>query len=104
DFEEARDKLRFGRARKSRVMTQDDKRVTAYHEAGHTILAELDEAADPLHKVTIVPRGMALGLTMQLPERDRYGLARKKLHADLQISFGARIAEDLDIGDISSAA
>ena len=103
-FEEARDKLRFGRARKSRVMTQDDRRITAYHEAGHAMMAELQEAADPLHKVTIIPRGMALGLTMQLPEKDRYGLGKKKLLADLRVLFGGRAAEELVIGDISTGA
>jgi cell division protease FtsH len=103
-FEEARDKLRFGRARKSRVMTQDDRRITAYHEAGHALMAELQDAADPLHKVTIIPRGMALGLTMQLPEKDRYGLGRKKLLADLRVLFGGRAAEELVIGDISTGA
>jgi cell division protease FtsH len=104
DFEEARDKIRFGRARKSRVMSEHDRRVTAYHEGGHALVAELEEAADPLHKVTIVPRGMALGLTMQLPEGDRYGYGRKKLLADLRVCFGGRVAEELVIGDISTGA
>jgi cell division protease FtsH len=104
DFEEARDKLRFGRARKSRAMTQEDKRITAYHEAGHALMAELQEASDPLHKVTIVPRGMALGLTMQIPEKDRYGLGKRKILADLRILFGGRAAEELVIGDISTGA
>jgi cell division protease FtsH len=104
DFEEARDKLRFGRARKSRAMTQEDKRITAYHEAGHALMAELQEASDPLHKVTIVPRGMALGLTMQIPEKDRYGLGKRKILADLRILFGGRAAEELVIGDVSTGA
>jgi cell division protease FtsH len=104
DFDEARDKLRFGRSRKSRVMTQEDRRLTAYHEGGHAIMAEMQEGTDPLHKVTIVPRGMALGLTMQLPEKDRYGVQRRKLLADLRILFGGRAAEELVIGDISSGA
>ena len=104
DFDEARDKLRFGRSRKSRVMTQEDRRLTAYHEGGHAIMAEMQEGTDPLHKVTIVPRGMALGLTMQLPEKDRYGVQRRKLMADLRILFGGRAAEELVIGDISTGA
>ncbi|MCC7139938.1 MAG: ATP-dependent zinc metalloprotease FtsH [Planctomycetes bacterium] len=103
-FDEARDKIRFGRARKSRVMTADDRRITAYHEAGHALMAELQEIADPLHKVTIIPRGMALGMTMQLPEKDRYGLGRRKLLADIRILFGGRAAEELVIGDISTGA
>ena len=104
DFEESRDKIRFGRARTSRTMTQEDKRITAYHEAGHAMMAELSESSDPLHKVTIVPRGMALGLTMQLPEKDRYGLGKKKILADLRVLFGGRAAEELVIGDISTGA
>ncbi len=104
DFEEARDKIRFGRARKSLAMTAEDRRVTAYHEAGHALMTEMSEAADPLHKVTIVPRGMALGLTMALPEKDRYGHSRRKLLADLRILFGGRVAEELVIGDITTGA
>jgi cell division protease FtsH len=104
DFDEARDKLRFGRSRKSRVMTQEDRRLTAYHEAGHAVMAEMQEGTDPLHKVTIVPRGMALGLTMQLPEKDAYGVHRRKLLSDLRILFGGRAAEELVLGDISSGA
>jgi cell division protease FtsH len=104
DFEEARDKIRFGRARKSRVLTAEDRRVTAYHEAGHALMTELQDAADPLHKVTIIPRGMALGLTMRLPEKDMYGLGKKKILADLRICFGGRVAEELVIGDISTGA
>jgi cell division protease FtsH len=104
DFDEAADKIRFGRSRKSRVMSPEDKRVTAYHEAGHALMAELQEGTDPLHKVTIIPRGLALGLTMQLPEKDRYGVQRRKIYADLRILFGGRAAEEAVIGDISSGA
>jgi cell division protease FtsH len=104
DFEEARDKIRFGRARKSRVLTLEDRRITAYHEAGHALMTELQEEADPLHKVTIIPRGMALGLTMRLPEKDMYGLGRKRILADLRICFGGRVGEELVIGDISTGA
>jgi cell division protease FtsH len=104
DFEEARDKLRFGRARRSRAMSDADRRVTAYHEAGHALMTTLQEHTDPLHKVTIIPRGMALGLTMRLPEKDQYGLTKKKILADLRVAYGGRVAEDLIIGDISTGA
>jgi cell division protease FtsH len=103
-FEESRDKIRFGRARKSRVMSEEDRRVTAYHEAGHALMTELTEGVDPLHKVTIIPRGMALGLTMFFPEKDQYGMGRKKLLGRLRVAFGGRVAEELVIGDITTGA
>ena len=103
-FEESRDKIRFGRARKSRVMSQEDRRVTAYHEAGHAMMTELQEAVDPLHKVTIIPRGMALGLTMFFPDKDQYGMGKKKLLGRLRVAFGGRVAEELVIGDITTGA
>ena len=103
-MEEARDKIRFGRSRKSMVMTDDQKKVTAYHEAGHAILTVLQEKADPLHKVTIIPRGMALGVTMSLPERDRLGMSKKEIEARLRVMFGGRIAEDLIFNDITTGA
>jgi len=103
-FEESRDKIRFGRARKSRVMSEEDRRVTAYHEAGHALMTELSEQVDPLHKVTIVPRGMALGLTMFFPEKDQYGMGKKKLLGRLRVAFGGRVAEELVIGDITTGA
>jgi cell division protease FtsH len=103
-FEESRDKIRFGRARKSRVMSHEDRRVTAYHEAGHAMMTELQEAVDPLHKVTIIPRGMALGLTMFFPDKDQYGMGKKKLLGRLRVAFGGRVAEELVIGDITTGA
>src|SRR4030095_10054189 len=84
DLDEARDKVRFGRQKKSRVMVEEDRKVTAYHEAGHTVGAtDLREIVEPLHKVTIIPRGMALGATMQLPERDKYHHRRNELYGML---------------------
>jgi cell division protease FtsH len=103
-FEEARDKLRFGRARRSRVMSEEDRRLTAYHEAGHALITELTEDVDPLHKVTIIPRGMALGLTMFFPEKEQYGLGKKKLLGRLRVAFGGRVAEELVMGDITTGA
>jgi cell division protease FtsH len=104
DLEEARDKIRFGRSRRSMYMTEDERRTTAYHEAGHAIATVLTEKADPLHKVTVIPRGMALGVTMSLPERDRYGATRKEILARLRVCFGGRVAEELVCDDISSGA
>jgi cell division protease FtsH len=104
DLEEARDKIRFGRSRKSMYMTEEERRTTAYHEAGHAIVTVLTEKADPLHKVTVIPRGMALGATMSLPEQDRYGWTRKAIQARIRVCFGGRVAEELVCGDISSGA
>ena len=103
-FEEARDKIRFGRARKSRAMTPGGQAHHRLPRGRARLMAELQESTDPLHKVTIVPRGMALGLTMQLPEKDRYGLGKKKILGDLRVLFGGRAAEELVIGDISTGA
>ena len=80
DMEEARDKVRWGRQKKSRVMDEEDRLITAYHESGHALVAHLLPEVEPLHKVTIIPRGMALGATMQLPEKDRYHHRRKELY------------------------
>ncbi|MDJ0521373.1 MAG: ATP-dependent zinc metalloprotease FtsH [Planctomycetota bacterium] len=104
DLEEARDKIRFGRSRKSMLMSDKEKRVTAYHEAGHSIITVKEEYADPLHKVTIIPRGMALGVTMALPEQDRHGMGKKEMLARLRVCFGGRIAEALVCDDITSGA
>ncbi len=104
DLEEARDKLRFGRSRKSMVMGEAERRLTAYHEAGHALMTVLTQKADPLHKVTIIPRGMALGVTMSLPEKDRYGMSRGEILARLRVCFGGRVAEQLVCGDITSGA
>ncbi len=104
DLEEARDKVRWGRARRSRVLEQEDRIITAYHEAGHAILAHLLPEVEPLHKVTIIPRGPSLGSTMQLPEKDRYSLTRERAFGMLLVLFGGRIAEQRFCGDISSGA
>ena len=104
DLEEARDKIRFGRSRKSMLMTEDEKNLTAYHEAGHALVTVLQEKADPLHKVTIIPRGMALGVTMSLPTRDRHSMSKKEMLARLRVCYGGRIAEELVCGDITNGA
>ena len=102
DLEESRDKVRFGRANKSRVMDEKDKMATAYHEAGHSVIQYLEKDADPIHKVTVIPRGRSLGSTMMLPERDRYNYSRKWCNSYIKMSFGGRIAEELFGGDANS--
>ena len=104
DLEDARDRIRFGLQKKSRAMLHEDKLITAYHEAGHAIIAHLLDEVEPLHKVTIIPRGMALGLTMQLPERDRFHLSRKQILGTLKLLYGGRIAEEIFCDDITSGA
>jgi len=105
DLEEARDKVRWGRSRRSRAMDENDKRISAYHEGGHALLTVLLQPdAEPLHKVTIIPRGPSLGATMFLPEKDRYLVRRKECLAGIMVSFGGRIAEELVFDDISSGA
>jgi cell division protease FtsH len=106
DFEEAKDKVMMGAERKSMVMTDDEKRMTAYHEGGHALVSLNVPAADPLHKVTIIPRGRALGLTMQLPERDRYSMDFQQMTSRLAILYGGRVAEELIFGKekVSSGA
>ncbi|MBE1236114.1 ATP-dependent zinc metalloprotease FtsH [Phaeovibrio sulfidiphilus] len=98
DFEAAKDKVMMGAERRSMVMTEDEKEKTAYHEAGHALVALKMEGHDPLHKVTIIPRGRALGVTMSLPERDRYGYSLKELKARIAMAFGGRVAEELVYG------
>jgi len=104
DLEEARDKVRFGRAQKSRKIEEKERVATAYHEAGHAVVQMLLPDADPVHKVTIIPRGQALGATFSLPEKDRYGYGRKWLEATLRVMCGGRIAEFRKTGDTSSGA
>ncbi len=104
DLEEARDKVRWGKERRSMAMSLDEKKITAYHEAGHALLNVILEHTDPLHKVSIIPRGPALGVTMMLPERDRYNTRRKELVDDLCVTMGGRVAEEVFLGDISSGA
>ncbi|MBL6601243.1 MAG: ATP-dependent zinc metalloprotease FtsH [Candidatus Puniceispirillum sp.] len=98
EFEEAKDKVMLGSERRSMVMTDEEKRLTAYHEAGHAVVALHCPASDPIHKATIIPRGRALGMVMRLPEGDRISLARDKIYADLRVACGGRIAEDLIFG------
>ena len=104
DMEEARDKVRWGRQKKSRVMDEEDRLITAYHESGHALVAHILPKAEPLHKVTIIPRGMALGATMQLPEKDRYHHRRKELLANIIVLYAGRVAEEKFCGDISGGA
>jgi len=104
DLEEARDKVRWGRAKKSRVIDQKEKEITAYHEAGHTLVQSLLKDADPLHKVSIIPRGPMGGATFALPEKDRTIFTKKYCMALLQVCFGGRIAEETFCDDISSGA
>ncbi|MBC03668.1 MAG: cell division protein FtsH [Phycisphaerae bacterium] len=104
DLEEARDKVRWGRARRSRKVEEEDRVATAYHEAGHAVVQALLEDADPLHKVTIIPRGKAGGATFSLPEKDRTGFGRRYLDATLKVLCGGRIAEQRKTGDVSSGA
>jgi len=98
EFENAKDKVLMGTERKSMVMSEDEKKLTAYHEAGHALVGLNVPKHDPLHKVTIIPRGRALGVTMSLPERDRYGMAKIELESKIAVMFGGRIAEELIFG------
>jgi cell division protease FtsH len=98
DFEAAKDKVLMGAERRSMVMTEEEKELTAYHEAGHALVGLFVPGNDPLHKVTIIPRGRALGVTMNLPERDRYGYKKTEITAKLAMMFGGRVAEELIYG------
>jgi cell division protease FtsH len=104
DLDEARDKVLMGVERRSLVMTEDERRTTAYHESGHAVVASLLPGADPIHKVTIVPRGRALGLMMQLPEGDRHTHSKEFLEAQLAILMGGRVAEELFTDRVTSGA
>jgi cell division protease FtsH len=104
DFEEARDKILMGVARRSLVMTEEDKRMTAYHEAGHTLLHYTQPKADPVHKVTIIPRGRALGVTFSLPERDQYSRGIGWLKAQLAVLYGGFAAEELIFDETTTGA
>jgi len=98
DFEQAKDKVMMGAERRSMVMTEKDKEETAYHEAGHALVGIHVPGNDPLHKVTIIPRGRALGVTMNLPEQDRYSLKFREITAKLAMMFGGRLAEEIIYG------
>ena len=104
DFEDAKDKIVMGPERKSAVMREDERRNTAFHESGHAVVAKLLPKADPVHKVTIMPRGMALGLTWQLPEHDRVNMYKDKMLEDIAILFGGRIAEEIFMNQMSTGA
>jgi cell division protease FtsH len=104
DLEEARDKVKWGRSRKSHKIEEDERKVIAYHEAGHAVLIWADDDAEPLHKVTIIPRGQALGTAFMLPKRDKHIHTRRQLLAQLRVTFGGRIAEQKFCDDISSGA
>ena len=98
DVEEAKDKVMMGAERRSMVMTEDEKKLTAYHEGGHAIVALNEKASDPIHKATIIPRGRALGMVMRLPERDQLSVTREKMYSDIAVAMGGRIAEELIFG------
>ena len=98
ELEEAKDKVMMGSERRSMVMTEEEKRLTAYHESGHAVVAFHSPASDPIHKATIIPRGRALGMVMRLPEGDRISMSRERLHADLAVAMGGRIAEEMIFG------
>ena len=106
EFEDAKDKVMMGAERRSMVMTDDEKKMTAYHEAGHALVSMNEPASDPIHKATIIPRGRALGMVMRLPERDNYSYHRDKMHANLAVAMGGRVAEEIIFGHdkVSSGA
>ncbi len=104
DFESAKDKIIMGAERRSLVMPEEERRNTAYHESGHAIVAKLLPRTDPVHKVTIIPRGRALGVTMQLPEKDRYSYDRDLLLNNIAVLFGGRIAEELFMNQMTTGA
>jgi cell division protease FtsH len=104
DFELAKDKVLMGAERKSMLLTEEEKKVTAYHEAGHALVAALMPHADPLHKVTIIPRGMALGVTMQLPETDKHNYTREYLATQIAVLMGGRLAEEIFLHQMSTGA
>jgi len=98
DIEEAKDKVMMGAERRSMVMSEDEKKLTAYHEGGHAIVALNEIVSDPIHKATIIPRGRALGMVMRLPERDQLSVTREKMYSDIAVAMGGRIAEELIFG------
>ena len=98
DVEEAKDKVMMGAERRSMVMSEDEKKLTAYHEGGHAIVALNEKVSDPIHKATIIPRGRALGMVMRLPERDQLSITREKMYSDIAVAMGGRIAEELIFG------
>ena len=104
DFERAKDKIMMGTERRSMVMDEEEKRNTAYHESGHALLGYILPKSDPVHKVTIIPRGRALGVTIQLPEQDRYAYDRQYLLSRIAVLFGGRIAEEVFMNQMTTGA
>ena len=104
DFERAKDKIMMGAERRSMVMSEEERRTTAYHESGHAVVGRLVPRADPVHKVTIIPRGRALGVTFFLPEKDRYGLDKQQMLAQIAVAFGGRIAEEVFLDQQTTGA
>ncbi len=104
DFERAKDKIMMGAERRSMVMPEEERRNTAYHESGHAVVAKLLPKTDPVHKVTVIPRGRALGLTMQLPDQERYSQDRERLLCTIAVLFGGRIAEELFMKQMTTGA
>jgi len=104
DFEKAKDKIMMGPERKSMVMPEEERRNTAYHEAGHALVARLLPKTDPVHKVTVIPRGRALGVTMQLPEGDRYSMDKERMLSTISVLFGGRIAEEVFMNQMTTGA
>ncbi|NLF55591.1 MAG: AAA family ATPase, partial [Thauera phenolivorans] len=104
DFERAKDKIMMGAERRSMVMPEEERRNTAYHESGHAVVARLLDKTDPVHKVTIIPRGRALGVTMQLPTEDRYSQDRERLLQTITVLFGGRIAEEIFMKQMTTGA
>lgn len=104
DFERAKDKIIMGAERRSIVMHEDERKNTAYHESGHAVVAKMLKKTDPVHKVTIIPRGLALGVTMQLPERDRYSMDKERLLNTMSVLFGGRIAEEIFMNQKTTGA
>lgn len=104
DFEKAKDKIMMGPERKSMIMPEEERRNTAYHEAGHALVARLLPKTDPVHKVTVIPRGRALGVTMQLPEGDRYSLDKERMLSTISVLFGGRIAEEVFMHQMTTGA
>jgi len=104
DFEAAKDKIFMGAERRSMVMPEEERRNTAYHESGHAVVAKLMHKTDPVHKVTIIPRGRALGLTMQLPSEDRYSMDKERILSTIAVLFGGRIAEEVFMKQMTTGA
>jgi cell division protease FtsH len=104
DLEEARDKTKWGKQKKSKIMDEEDKKITAYHESGHALVVEMVKECDPIHKITIIPRGVSLGSTMTMPEKDRYHLKKSYCLAIITMLYGGRAAEELFFDDLSAGA